>query len=75
MSCDLGPDDIKAIRDTHEKVKLIEQTLNGNGKIGLCDDVRRNDKRLTRLEMILAFATGTGIVTGGVFGIEKLIGG
>ena len=75
MNCDLTPDDIKAIRDTHEKVKLIEQTLNGNGRQGLCDDVKRNSVRLTRLEMILAFATGTGIVTGGVFGIEKLIGG
>ena len=54
-------------------MKLIEQTLNGNGRQGLCDDLKRNSVRLTRLEMILAFATGTGIVTGGVFGIEKLI--
>ena len=68
-------EDRKMLQDTHEKVQLMEQTLNGtNGKRGLCDDVQRNSSRLTKLELLLAFAGGTGLVTGGVFGIQRLFG-
>jgi len=69
----LTQEDIKAIRDTHTKVKLIEQTLNGNGKPGLCDDVRSNQARIRKVEIILAAIGGSGAVTGGIFGVAKLI--
>jgi len=62
------------LQETYQKVGLMEQTLNGNGKRGLCDDVQRNSSRLTKVELLLAFAGGTGLVTGGVFGIQRLIG-
>ena len=71
---ELSQKDIDALWETHDEVIAIKNTL-GNGNRGLCHDVKENTRRISRIEILLAFAAGGGGITGGIIGIQRLLGG
>ena len=71
---------VRKIEETHDKVIDMAATI-GNGKRGLCEDIRQHNKRLwwldgrtRRLEIVLAFLFGSGIITGGTIGLINWLG-
>jgi len=67
--------DVKAIRETHDKVIKIMTLLKGNGGEGLLQKADNNRKRITRVEIIIAAILGSGALGGGAYGLIQLIGG
>jgi len=65
------------LQETHDKVLIVVERL-GNGKQGLCDDVRSNTEKIESLTeyfwVTLGILIGTGVLGGGVWGIAQLLG-
>ena len=68
----LTVEDVKAIRETHDKVIKIMTLLKGNGGEGLLQKADNNRKRITRIEIIIAGLLGSGGIGYGIF---RLTGG
>jgi len=71
----LTADDVKVIRETHDKVIKIVALLEGNGGEGLLQKADNNTKRITRVEILIAALLGSGVLGGGAYGLIQLIGG
>jgi hypothetical protein len=64
---------VKKIDETHDAVIELRTLLIGkNGAPGLCKTAEDHARRISRLELILAFAAGGGGIT---FAATKLLGG
>jgi hypothetical protein len=55
-------------------VARMDERLGEDDK-GLCGTVKEHSKRIHTVEIILAAAGGAGLLTGGIAGASKLIGG
>jgi len=70
----LTPEELRKIDETHDTViKLKTVLLGANGNPGLVDQVLANTKRSSRNTIILTAIIASGGLSGGVFGIIKLL--
>lgn len=70
----LTPEERQKIDETHDTVITLKTVLLGaNGNPGLVDQVIANTKRSSRNTIILTALIASGGLSGGVFGIIKLL--
>jgi len=62
--------EIEAIHDTHDKIIRIE-TILGDGDEGLCHEVNEHQKRIHRIEIVIASLVGSGILGTGIWGLLR----
>ena len=71
---ELTEKELEQIHETHDIVIKIKTVLLGaNADKGLVGEVKHNSKRLGRIEIVLAILLGSGIVSGSIVGVIRLL--